>query len=244
MVTKSSKSRFGRMLLVFSAVLCGIDAWGGQPTHATARTEPAREASAFDPLQIRPMAPDGSFGAFFAVRTETSDVAIDYGLSEHFSLGLRAIRNHWPNEVELHYGLAQLTSRFFEERGAEYRSSAYAFTGAGMANKLSGINRAAFLLGFESDYETPYAYLDLQISTIGATDFEQKYFVRGRAGLFPYFAGYHSFKSLLLIHALYENRAAHSVDWGPVVHFQYSNFMAELYGTFKGAFSFSFGFFY
>ncbi len=191
-----------------------------------------------------PVPPSGTYGLNFMSRPEVNDAQLFYAFSDVFALGFHGIRNHWPTKVELHFALLQLNARLFELERNGSRFSLFSLTGGGLANKLRGVDRFAHLIGLEGEVETRALYGNLQASTIGARDYDRKNFVRVRAGFYPYrVEERESLQSLFMMHALYENHATHRIEWGPMMRFSVRNVALELYGNFKGQYSFAFSFF-
>lgn len=202
------------------------------------------ETSVIEIQKITPVPQVKSLQTTFSTRPETNDVQFLYAPAKSWAFGLHGIRNHWPKELELHFGFARLNAKLADSRSASRAYQLFALTGAGLGNKLNGINRFAILAGFESVLETPDLYLNASAWTIGARDYDQKYFVQARCGFPLYRSDPEKLQSLFLLHALYENHAAHDVEWGPVMRFTHKNVMAEFFGSFKGAFGFAFGWYY
>lgn len=187
-------------------------------------------------------APAGGLAVSYLSRAEVNEALLAHGLHERFSLGLHGIRNHWPSRTELHYALLRLDTRLAGESTELSSWRVHAITGLGLANKLKGVDRLASELGLEGVADTPAMHLSLRAITIGAKDFDSKHFVRARAGYYPYSAQLHEPSVLFLMQAQYENLAQHRIEWGPAMRFGFRNVGLELYGNFKGNWSFAFGF--
>lgn len=199
---------------------------------------PAHARTLFSP------APEKQLSVSYLSRAQVNEAIIAYGLSERFSFGLHGIRNHWPQRTELHYALFRLDTKLAGEKSENMEWRIHSITGLGLANKLRGVDRLVYQLGMESELDTATAHLGLRAYTLGASDFDSKNFIRARAGFRPYEASAKEPGALFFLQAQYENLAQHRIEWGPAMRFSYRNVDLELYGNFKGNWSFAFGFIY
>lgn len=198
----------------------------------------------YEPIELYPVPPKKTFGAWMYTETHYNEAALTYSPHERLAVGMFGIRDHRPGFDELHYGFVTLTPRVLRLRGDDQQITFFALTGAGMANKLSGVNRFAYLGGGEIHYETPRARYEARAFTLGASDFDQKTFVRARAGITPYLSNYDALRFWLMMQFWTENRADHASTWGPLIRLQMKNVYTEFYTTFKGLFGFALSFYY
>lgn len=188
--------------------------------------------------------PLGALAVSYHSRAEANEALVSYGLHDRFALGLHGLRNHWPQRTELHYAIARLDTKLAGEKTESSEWRLHAITGLGLANKLKGIDRLASQLGLEAEMDTPTAHASLRAYSLGAKDFDSKQFVRARAGFRPYRAEGNEPSALFFMQAQYENLAQHRIEWGPALRLDFRNVGLELYGNFKGNWSFAFGFVY
>jgi hypothetical protein len=182
---------------------------------------------------------------YFDVRKEATDSRITWGFTDRFRFGFRGVRTDWPKaNLELHYGLFEADLSILS---TPINSSGFLDltlgAGLGLANKLNGINRLAYLALVDATLVQSLVYLNLSTTFIGANDFYQKNFVKSRLGLFAKKSEDNSSVSaMVLMNAFYENHADHLIEWGPSLRTEYQNITAEWFLTFKGAYSFSLGY--
>lgn len=235
------------IVLIVALLSISAQAFGagdkGHPDQLAHRKAPP-EGAGFEPIELYPLAPKGTVAGWMYTEANYNEAALTYSPHERVAVGLFGMRNHRPGFVELHYAFATITPRIARYQGGDQQLTFYALTGAGMGNKLSGINRFAYLAGGELDYETPRGYYNVRSFTLGASDFDQKTFTRARAGIAPYLANYNQLRTWLMMQLWVENRSDHESTWGPLLRFQHKNVYAEFYSTFKGLFGFSFSFYY
>jgi hypothetical protein len=193
---------------------------------------------------LSPVTPAGTWGASFLARPEVNDIQLAYSFHDRFALAFHGIRNHWPQKVELHYGLFQLQARLARWESEKARLAVHVMGGAGWANKLKGVDRLAHIAEAQAELETARTLSELRATTIGARDFDRKNFLRARTGFALFEPAPDSWKAYAMLHALYENLAQHRIEYGPMLNLKYRNLATAFYGNFKGAFSWEFSFTY